>query len=182
MSSLCQEDQPVLVVVDMQDKFRGVIDRFDEVLANCVKLIRAFQVLGRPVILTEQYPQGLGETVPEILKVASNLSIIEKTSFSCLGSAEFCEALKSTKAKTVVLAGIEAHVCVNQTAHHLLDNDYDVHVVRDAISSRKASNTDVAFTKMITSGAAASSAEMAIFEMVGGKRHEKFKEISGVFK
>lgn len=168
-----------LILVDVQEAFRPVIDGFDGVVANCGLLAEGFGVLGRPVLVSEQYPKGLGHTVPELAeRLPGGAVTVEKVRFSACGVDAFEEALAATGAGAWVVAGIEAHVCVNQTAHDLLARGFAVHVAADAVSSRSPRNRDLGLAKMESAGAGVTSAEMALFEMLERAGSDEFKQIS----
>jgi nicotinamidase-related amidase len=112
--------QTALVVVDLQEAFRSVLSEFPQVASRSSLAVRGFQILERPVIITEQYPIGLGRTAEEILYVLpDDFEVVEKTAFSSCGAAQFMEKLRATGARQIVLCGLETHICVNQTAHDL---------------------------------------------------------------
>jgi len=172
-----------LVVVDVQERFRAVQAHFDDMVAGCVRLVRTFRALGAPVLVTEQYPRGLGHTVPELVEaLGSGSPVDEKMVFSCCGSSEFVSRLEATGAKQVLVCGIETHVCVNQTVHDLLARGHAVHVAADAVESRKATDREVALRKMAGSGAVVTTTEMAAFELLNEATHPKFKEVQSLFK
>ena len=175
--------QTALAVVDMQESFRRPIHDFAEVAARVALVAHAAQLLGVPVVVTEQYPKGLGRTASEIRAVLpEGLEPIEKTAFSSCGAGEFVARLERAGARQVLLCGIEAHVCVNQTAHDLLARGYQVHLLADCVSSRSPQNKQVGVEKMLRSGALPSSTELALFELMRDARHEQFKEIQKLIK
>ena len=175
--------QTALVVIDMQDSFRGPVTDFAEVAARVARVAHAAQLLGVPVLVTEQYPKGLGRTASEIRAVLpEGLEPIEKTAFSSCGAQEFVSRLEGAGARQVLLCGVEAHVCVNQTAHDLLARGYQVHLLTDCVSSRAAHNKQVGVEKMLRSGVLPSSTEMALFELMRDARHEQFKAIQKLIK
>lgn len=181
--SVLAHGSAVLVVVDYQEAFRGFIDQFEEVTPAIINAVEGFRVLDLPVVVTEQYPKGLGHTIDEILKVLPDgTSVIEKTAFSSCGADSFIEHLTSVGATQVVLCGIETHICVNQTAHDLLDKGYQVHVLTDAVGSRFPVNKKAGLKKMFASGAIPSSVEMALFELMRDSKHACFKEIQAIVK
>jgi len=176
-------NQTALVVVDVQESFRPHIPDFDELAARAARLVQAAQLLGVAVVVTEQYPKGLGRTATEIRAVLpENFAPVEKTAFSSCGAQTFVERLESAGARQVVLCGIEAHVCVNQTAHDLLARGYQVHILTDCVSSRAAHNRQAGLDKMLRSGALPSSIELALFELMRDARHEQFKAIQKLIK
>ena len=175
--------QAALVVVDMQESFRQAIPDFAETAARIALVAHAARLLGVPVVVTEQYPKGLGRTAPEIAAVLPpGFEPVEKTAFSSCGAERFVSRLEAAGARQVLLCGIEAHVCVNQTAHDLLARGYQVHVLTDCVSSRAAQNRQTGLDKMFRSGALPSSTELALFELMRDARHEQFKAIQKLIK
>jgi len=175
--------QTALVIIDMQESFRDVISDFAEVAARCALVAHAAQLLGLPVVVTEQYPKGLGRTVGEIRAVLPEaLEPVEKTAFSSCGAQEFVARLDTTAARQILVCGIEAHICVNQTAHDLLARGFQVHLLTDCITARSEQNRRAGLDKMQRSGALPSSTEMALFELLRAARHEQFKPIQTLIK
>jgi nicotinamidase-related amidase len=175
--------QAALTVIDMQEAFRTKISDFSEVAERIATMVKAADLLQLPVVVTEQYPKGLGHSAPEILEaLPATIEVIEKTSFSSCGAQPFQSQLKRSWAKQVIVCGIEAHICVNQTVHDLLASGYQVHLLTDCITSRKQSNKEIAIRKMELSGAIPSSLELALFEMLQDAKHEQFKAIQGLIK
>lgn len=171
-----------LLVIDIQEAFRKSIVTLDQVIRKTEAAIRGFQLLGCPVLFTEQYPKGLGHTVEELLNATDKLEVFEKSGFSGLCSNELEEGLQQSGIQQVVVAGIETHVCVNQTTHSLLASGYSVHILEDAVASRSSDDRETGLKKMYLSGAVPSSVEMALFEMLGDSANPKFKEIQGLIK
>ena len=172
-----------LAIIDVQEAFRQHIPDFAEVAARCALVAHAARLLGLPFVVTEQYPKGLGRTAPEIRAVLpEDFEPIEKTAFSSCGAKRFVEQLEHAGARQVVLCGIEAHDCVNQTAHDLLARGYRVHLLTDSISARAEHNKQVGLQKMRQSGALPSSTEMALFELMRDARHEQFKAVQKLVK
>ncbi|MCK4448107.1 MAG: hydrolase, partial [Candidatus Marinimicrobia bacterium] len=135
-----ERNQTVLVVIDVQSKLLPVIYDYPALVENIKKVIQGAQILGIPVVLTEQYPEGLGLTVDEIRETLSEYNPIEKMSFSCCGEENFIEKIKQLNRNKILVCGIEAHVCIYQTCMDLLSEGYEVHLLVDAISSRKKEN------------------------------------------
>jgi nicotinamidase-related amidase len=180
---LLGRDDTGLVVVDVQEGFRPVIDQFDAVVANCRILVAGFGILGAPVLVTEQYPKGLGHTVAEIAEVVPDgAPVAEKLRFSACGVEAFEDALAATGRKRWVVCGIEAHVCVNQTVHDLISRGHEVHVAGDAVSSRNPENRRLGLEKAVGAGARLTSAEMALFEMLEQAGGAEFKQISALVR
>ena len=182
-SKILDPSSAALVVIDMQDAFRSVIGDFALIASRIPLAIRGFMALGLPVIVTEQYPIGLGRTAEEIaLTLPGDFEYFEKTAFSSCGSVGFLDKLNGSAAKQVVICGLETHVCVNQTAHDLLDRGFQVHVLTDCVGSRFEHDRHAGLSKMLASGAVPSSVEMALFELMRDARHEKFREIQNLIK
>ncbi|MFN0088291.1 MAG: isochorismatase family protein [Blastocatellia bacterium] len=180
--SLLETKRAALAVIDMQEGFRPVIGEFEAVASRIALTVRAVNLLGIPVIVTEQYPKGLGRTAPEIVSHFREGTVpIEKVSFSACGVAEFDLQLREHHAEQVILCGIEAHVCVSQTAHDLIQNGYQVHLLTDAVATRLPRNRDVALQKMARAGAILSSIEMALFELFPAGTAE-FRQMQGLVK
>jgi nicotinamidase-related amidase len=172
-----------LAVIDVQESFRQHIEDFSALAARVALVAQAAQMLGVPVVVTEQYPKGLGRTAEEIRAVLpEDFEPVEKTAFSSCGAQAFVSRLEEARARQILLCGIEAHVCVNQTAHDLLALGLQVHVLTDCVSSRTARNRQVGLEKMMRSGALPSSTELALFELMRDARHEQFKAIQKLIK
>lgn len=172
-----------LAIVDMQEAFRAAISDFAETAARIALVAHAAQLLDIPVVVTEQYPRGLGRTAGEIKAVLPPESEpIEKTAFSSCGAPEFGAKLSGLNIQHVLLCGIEAHICVNQTAHDLLARSYQVHLLEDCITARAPANREIAFAKMRMSGALPSCTEMALFELMRDAKHEQFKAMQRLIK
>lgn len=174
--------QAFLLIVDVQEAFRKQLKDLDNLTRNITILAEAAKILKVPVVLTEQYPQGLGKTMAEIAACLGEHKYFEKTAFSCCQANGFMDMLEGLGRMQAIVCGIEAHVCVNLTVHELLSNDYQVHIVSDAIASRAQRNRDIGWEKMISSGAVPSSVEMALFEMLGESGTEQFKAVQRLVK
>lgn len=175
--------QTALVVIDLQEAFRSAMPEFPQVVSRASMAVRGFQILNVPIIVTEQYPKGLGRTAEEILYcLPDDFEVIEKTSFSSCGASSFIEKLNDVGTKQVVLCGLETHICVNQTAHDLLNNGFEVHLLTDAVASRYKEDRDAGLSKMLSSGVIQASVEMSLFELMRDAKHEQFKEIQSLIK
>jgi nicotinamidase-related amidase len=175
--------QTALVIIDMQEAFRASISEFAETSVRIALMAHAAQLLGVPIIVTEQYPKGLGRTAGEIRAVLPDaLEPIEKTAFSSCGAPEFGAELERHGARQVLICGIEAHVCVNQTTHDLLARGYQVHLLTECINARSAHNRQAGLAKMQQSGALPASIEMALFELMRDAAHEQFKAVQKLIK
>jgi isochorismate hydrolase len=174
-------ENAALVVIDVQDKLMNVMPRRAEVIAAIQKLIKAAQVLKLPTVVTAQYIKGLGAVCNEITEITQGIATIEKTTFSCCGSEEFTRALKELRRQRIILCGIEAHVCIQQTAIDLM-KDYFVYVAADAICSRQRHDHKVAVARIRDCGAVITTVESAIFELLRESGTEQFKQILPLFK
>lgn len=179
MMRIASTDTSQLLLVDMQTKLSLAMptDAMQAVVRNVQILAQAAQCLSVPVVLTEQYPQGLGHTLPEILQHTSLAPVVEKTAFSACASPKFNAKLSRDKSQ-VILAGMEAHICVLQTAFDLLAQHKQVFVVEDAIISRASANRANAIARMREAGCIITNTESVLFEWVGNAQHDAFKEIA----
>ena len=176
---LLDRESSALLVVDVQQKLIPVIENGPTVVANSAKLMEAASILGVPVLVSEQYPKGLGPTVEEL--DTSKAAIVEaKTMFSCRGCPEILRLLEKQGVKSVLLCGVEAHVCIAQTAFDLLAIGLQVHVAVDAIGSRSAADHQTAVSRMAFHGIVATSTEAAIFEWCETSTAAEFKQISSL--
>jgi nicotinamidase-related amidase len=174
-----------LIVIDVQQKLMPVISEREATERNIERLVRGSKIVDIPAILTEQYVQGLGQTVPLIRRAfeeTSGYEPIEKSCFSGYGCAEFVTATRNLHRRQAIVAGVEAHICVYQTVGDLLVNGYDVTIVADAISSRTAANKDTAIRRMTADGARLSSTEMVLFELTVNSGTDEFREMSRLVK
>ena len=175
--------QTALIIIDMQEGFRSSISDFADTSARIALMAHAAQLLGVPILVTEQYPKGLGRTAAEIRAVLPPaLEPFEKTAFSSCGAQAFIAELERLRARQILVCGIEAHVCVNQTTHDLLVRGLQVHLLTECITARAAHNKEIGFAKMQQSGALPSSIEMALFELMRDARHEQFKAVQKLIK
>jgi nicotinamidase-related amidase len=179
---LLTNDKTALLVIDMQERLFPVMHDKEKLLRNVIKLIRGAQVLEIPIVLTEQYPKGLGPTLPEIKELLPNVKPIEKVVFNCCDETAFCQALEALKRNQVLISGIEAHICVYQTAMSLTRAGYEVQVVGDCIASREIEDNMVALFKMGAAGISLTTMEMALFELLRVAKGDKFRQISGIVK
>ena len=171
-----------LVVVDVQEAFRPAVLDFERVAASVATLVRGARVLGLPTLVTEQYPKGLGRTVPEVAEHLDQVEPIEKVCFSAVQAEGFSRELREARRDQVLLCGIESHVCVNQTAEDLLADGVEVHVAQDAVTSRTAENRALGLHKMERSGAVTTSVETALFELLRAAGTPEFKEVQALIR
>lgn len=177
-----KREDMTLVVVDIQERLLPVMKDSEKLEASVIKLIQGVRTLDVPIVVTQQYTKGLGATTPAVAQALGEFAPIEKTDFSAAGEINFLEALNETQSTSVLLCGIEAHVCVAQTALVLLELGYDVFVVEDGIASRNGNDKKIAMKRMIQAGARPVTVEAALFEMLETAKAQEFKEISRIVK
>jgi nicotinamidase-related amidase len=178
---MLQKSAAALIVIDVQDKLLPAMAGAEALVANVARLIRGAAALGLPIVYTEQYPQGLGRTIPELLAILPGQPVA-KTSFSCCGEPAFMARIKELGRRQFVVVGIEAHVCVHQTVAGLLAAGYEVEFATDAIASRTEANRELARQRMQAAGARPTSAEMALFELLERAQGDAFKAILKIVK
>jgi nicotinamidase-related amidase len=171
-----------LVVVDVQGKLASLMYDRDALLKNIRILIQAAKILDIPILWCQQSPDALGSTVPEIAELLTDNEPINKSSFSCCGDEQFISKLTTLTRPQILLTGIETHVCIYQTAVDLLEKNYEVTVITDAVSSRTLDNKQIAISKMQTMGINISTTEMALFELLKTADHPEFKQIAKLVK
>ncbi len=174
--------QSVLVVVDVQGKLAYLMHEKERLFRNILATIKAAYILDIPVLWTEQAPEKIGATVPEVADLLTGLTPIPKTSFSCCGEKRFLDILKDLKRKQVILVGIETHVCVYQTAADLVERGYEVQVVADAVSSRNPDNNMWGLERIKQSGAGLTCCEALACELLQKAEGDKFKMILNLIK
>jgi len=179
---MLKRENAVLVVVDVQDRLLPHIRKHDDVTEAIARMIRGCKVLGVPILVTEQYPEGLGPT-NELLKAEfETWEPIVKATFSCCGEIPFPEALEKTGRKDVLLCGIETHVCVYQTARDLIEKGYRVHLLVDGASSRRKIDRKTAIRRMESMGVHLCTVEMTLFEMLHVSGTDEFRKIVRIVK
>jgi nicotinamidase-related amidase len=172
-------DRAALVVVDVQEAFRKAVPDFEAVAHGVGTMVEGSALLGIPIAITEQYPQGLGATVPEVAAhLPEGVDPVEKVRFS----AAEADGFGLSGRDQAIVCGIEAHVCVNQTVLDLLGEDIETHVVTDAVGSRTDANRELGLHKMERAGAALTSIEMALFELLRGSDAPEFKRVQALVK
>ena len=172
-------DRAALVVVDVQEAFRKAVPGFDDIAAATANLVRGFAEMGLPIVVTQQYPQGLGETVPEVADhLPAGVEPIDKVRFS----AAEAEGFGLDGRDQTVVCGVETHVCVNQTVLDLLGKGTQVQVATDAVGSRTEANRDLGLRRAEDAGATLTSVEMSLFELLGGADAAEFKAVQGLIK
>ncbi len=179
---ILSRDKTALLVVDIQERILAVMKSQDTVVQNTLKLIKGFKVLNIPIFYTEQYPKGLGSTTISILKELEGLSAIQKMGFSCSLAGNLFTRLKDNKVSQVVLAGIESHVCIQQTALDLVANDFQVNLAADATTSRNDNDYKFALDRMRAHGIEITTTESILFELLTYSGTDEFKLISKIIK
>lgn len=175
---MIKKDEMLLVLVDIQDRLASAMKKKEEVTANCLHLIELAKLLGIPIVLTEQYPKGLGPTIEEIRAVLPAYEPFEKTAFDCCREIGFIEKVAAAGRRKVILTGMEAHICVLQTTLGLLQAGYAVQVVQDAICSRTKTNFKIGVEWMRQAGAVITGTETVLFQLLEKAGTEPFKAIS----
>ena len=179
--NLISQENSVFLIVDVQEKLVNMLTD-NSVYESAIKLAKTAQILDMPVIISEQYPKGLGQTIQEIKDVCVSADYLEKTSFSICNQEGFLSLLKSKNKKQVILFGIETHICVLQTVFDLVNNGYEVFIVKDACGSRNQENKELALSRMQQNGIQILSLEMVLFELLKSSNHEKFKDVQSLIK
>lgn len=181
MNTLSAENS-LLLIIDIQERLVAALDK-DIVVSKAVKVASAAKALGIPALVTEQYPKGLGHTVPQLAEVLpEGTEIIEKTNFNALLEDGMAEKINSFGKKQIVIFGIETHICVHQTAAALLEAGYEVYVIKDACASRNKYEFKQGIDIMQANGAKISCVEIALFEWLKGAKNPKFKEVQALIK
>jgi nicotinamidase-related amidase len=178
LTTVLDRERAALVIVDVQEGFRPAVLDFDRVTRNAGVLAQGARALGLPLVVTEQYPKGLGATAPEVAEHIDGAQPLEKTVFSAARADGFDLGGRDQ----ALICGIETHVCVWQTAGDLLGQGVEVHVVRDAVSSRTEENRELGLARMEGAGAVVTSVETALFELLGEAGGPEFKTIQGLIK
>ncbi len=167
----------VFIFIDVQGRLAELMDERERLFGNLERLVRGMRLMEVPVLVTEQIPEKLGSTRPEFAEALVGAKVYTKCAFSCGGAEAFLPDLAELDRRHVILAGIESHVCVYQTASDLLDEGYEVLVVADAVSSRQPYNREIALQRMRDIGAFLVTTEMILMELLGTAEHPKFREV-----
>lgn len=177
-----QQEEVLALFIDFQEKLLPVMSHKEELLANAVKLAKGLGILEVPHIVTQQYTKGIGQTVEEMREALGDEAYFDKLTFSCLDTEEVAKAIDASGKDTIVVCGIEAHICVQQTVSDLLEEGYEVVVVADCVDSRKPSDCRVALKRMRDEGALITTCEALLYELTGRAGNERFKAISRLTK
>ncbi len=176
------QESSVLLIVDVQGKLAHLMHEKDSLIQHIGGLICVAEYLDIPTIITEQAPDKIGPTIPEISGLIKDFKPIVKTSFSCCGQPEFMQKLETLNRKQIIVVGIEAHVCVYQTVFELLNSQHEVQVVGDAVSSRTKANKSLALKRIRAFGDDVTSTEMITCELLRSSEHPKFREVINLIK
>ncbi len=179
---MLRQTDVTMTIIDLQEKLLPAIGNADRIIPNVIKLIRFAAILELPLLLTEQYPKGLGRTVDPVAAELPGVFPIEKTSFGCMGDEGFCEALARTGRRQLVIAGVETHVCVLQTALGAAAQGFEAFVVRDATGSRSDEEHLAGLDRLSRAGVSLVTTEMALFEILGKSDAPQFKKAIALIK
>jgi nicotinamidase-related amidase len=177
-----KKEGSVLVVVDVQEKLLPAINDFMSVLDRSVKMVKAAQTLEVPIVFTQQYSKGLGATHAALTGLIPEFAFFEKTVFNCFGAVGFAEQLEKLQAKTLVIIGIEAHICVCQTALEALQRGFGVHVVADAVGSRTPMNKGIGLERIRQAGGVITGSELTIYEWIERADSDAFRKMLPLLK
>ena len=181
MSLLTREDT-AFVAIDFQEKLMPAMSGMEELEDKVVRLIKGMKALGIPTIVTQQYTKGLGETIPSIADALGDFEHVEKNTFGCMANEEFASKIKELGKKDIVVCGIEAHICVQQTVLQLMEEGYNVYLPADCVSSRSENDKLWSITRMGEAGAVITTYEAVLYEILRDSKAEGFKEISAIVK
>lgn len=180
--NLIQKEDAVLAAIDFQTKLMPAMADAGTLEQTAVKLIKGLKILNIPAIVTQQYTKGLGPTIESVHQALGDYEPVEKTTFSAMEEPAFTKALEQTGKKSVIITGIEAHICVQQTALQLLDRGYSVYVIQDCIASRRESDNLCSQQRMAAAGAVITTYEAMLYELLKGAKADGFKAISAIVK
>lgn len=181
MSLLTREDT-AFVAIDFQEKLMPAMSGMEELEDKSVRLIKGMKALGIPTIVTQQYTKGLGGTIPSIAEALGDFEHVEKNTFGCMANEEFASKIKELGRKDIVVCGIEAHICVQQTVLQLMEEGYNVYLPADCVSSRSENDKLWSITRMGEAGAVITTYEAVLYEILRDSKAEGFKEISAIVK
>ncbi len=179
---ILNKDKALAVMIDMQERLVPAIAHKEELTENCRIFLEGLKILGVPVIATQQYTKGLGETLPELKAVIPDSKYIEKITFSSCGEESFRNAIEESGARQIIIFGTETHICVQQTVLDMLHAGFEVMLIADCAGSRFDSDKTTAISRMTAAGAAVTSYEAALFELTKQGGTESFKAISKLIK
>lgn len=175
-------EESIVMLIDYQEKLVPAIHNHEQIVKKTVQLVNGLNIIGCPVIFTQQYTKGLGMTVPELMETQENFQYFDKMTYSCLDTEEIKDALEKQNRKTVILAGLESHICVMQTARDLIANGYQVCIVADCVGSRTEFNCQIGMERMKQDGVTVTSVESVLFELLVKAGTPEFKAVSKLIK
>ncbi len=181
-NTIFDKENSALVVVDIQEKLWPHVCDPEGVQANCVKAIEVAKRLQLPILATEQYPKGLGQTIPPVRAALEGFEVIEKVAFGCFGSEEFSARISDMNLARIAVVGIETHICVVQTVLDGLARDLQVHLLADCVSSRNEDHSRTAIDRMAQAGAIISNLESFTYELLGKAGTPEFKSVLPLFR
>lgn len=189
MASIADRQTAALVVVDLQDRLAAAMPEKARVFEATALLVRAATIVGLPIIVTRQYPRGLGDLSPEVSALiaeaqssGADVVQVDKVTFDCFGADEFGSAIADMGRNQLIIAGMESHICICQTALAAVRKGFSVHVVADACCSRNSANHDAALTRIARSGAVVTTSESVAYEVVGAAGTDEFKLLLAAVK
>ena len=175
-------ENTLLLVIDFQQRMMPAIRKSEKLLLDSAKFVRGCKILGVQTLVSQQYTKGLGATVTQIAEALGDFEPCEKVTFSCYMDDGIKEKIKASGKKNIMIIGVEAHICIQQTVLHLLDDGYNVYFIADCVGSRKKTDFEYARRRMAQAGAVVTTLESALFEMMLTAEHPKRKEISALVK
>lgn len=181
-TKILKKENTALLIIDIQDRILSVIHEHERVVENTLKLIKGFKAMNLPIYYTEQYPKGLGPTTSDLLAELEGNDAIQKMSFSCHGAGDLFNEFVEKGYTQIVVAGVESHVCVQQTVLDLLANDIQVNLAADAVSSRRILDYNAALDRMRGNGAEVTTAESILFELLEVCGTDVFKAVSKIVR
>ena len=180
---MIKKDDCILLVLDIQGTLFETMVEKERMLTASLKMIDFARRVDIPIVATEQYPKGLGPSLPEILEaLPEGIEVIPKTTFSCFGEPKFDATIRSLNRKTIIVVGMETHICVNQTVLDLIEHGFQAHVVEDAVRCRWENSHRIAIEKMRQAGAIICDWEMAAYELTYGAKTAEFKQLLDLMK
>jgi nicotinamidase-related amidase len=189
LNSTARREDAALVIIDDQERLASAMEYRDRVLAATVRLVRVAALVGMPIVITRQYPRGLGDTEPALVEAidaaehgGARVVSADKVTFDCTCEPAFIDALSTIGRKQLIVAGMETHICVTQTALSTLASGHDVHVVADACCSRDDANHELALARLRHAGVVVTTSESVMYELVGIAGTDEFKALLGIVK
>lgn len=187
--SVARRDDAILIVIDEQERLAAAMQRRERVAAATSRLVRTAALVGMPVVVTRQYPRGLGDIEPQLAAVLTSaeqdgaqVTVVDKVAFDCFGETGFVEALAHAGRRQLIVVGMESHICVVQTVLSGLREEFEVHVVGDSCCSRDAEHHELALARMRGAGAVVTTTESVMYELVGEAGTDEFRALLGIVK